>query len=217
MIEDLFPDHVCAMPRIEAIADGATLLRGWALASAEFLLDTIEMIVAQAPFRHMVTPGGFTMSAAMTNCGCAGWVTDRSGYRYASRDPVSDKPWPNMPSVLRDLASGAARAAGFEGFDPDACLINCYEPGARLSLHQDRNERDMSQPIVSVSLGLPALFQFGGLERSARVAKYVLHHGDIAVWGGPSRLRYHGISTIREGDHPLVGRRRINLTFRRAR
>jgi alkylated DNA repair protein (DNA oxidative demethylase) len=163
----------------------------------------------------MTTPGG-VMSVAMTNCGAAGWVSDRSGYRYDRIDPDSGKPWPEMPQAFRRLACEAATDAGYGNFTPDACLINRYLPGARLSLHQDRNERDMTCPIVSVSLGLPATFQFGGLKRTDPLRKYLLRHGDLAVWGGPSRLCYHGVATLKEGDHPKLGAMRINLTFRTA-
>jgi len=162
----------------------------------------------------MVTPGGFSMSVAMTNCGQAGWVTDRTGYRYAARDPESDRPWPAMPPVFADLAVQAADEAAFSGFRPESCLINRYEAGARMSLHQDRNERDFGQPIVSVSLGLTALSLFGGVKRTDRPRRIPLHHGDVVVWGGPARLNFHGIAPLADGVHPLLGRSRINLTFR---
>lgn len=200
----------------EAMAEGAVMLRGLALPFETALLAALDAVVAAAPFRHMVTPGGHVMSVAMTNCGPAGWVTDRSGYRYDPSDPATGERWPPMPDCFRTLATAAAAKAGFPAFRPDACLINSYEPGARLSLHQDRNERDFAQPIVSVSLGLPATFQFGGLHRSAAVRRFVLRHGDVAVWGGASRLRFHGVSELKDGDHEAVGRRRINLTFRHA-
>ena len=195
---------------------GAVLLRGRALPVEESLLAAIDRIAAQAPFRRMVTPGGFQMSVAMTNCGSVGWVTDRTGYRYDSSDPDSGAPWPLMPDVFLALARDAAEEAGFTGFVPDACLINCYEPGARLSLHQDKDERDYAHPVVSVSLGLPATFQFGGLKRNDRPLKVPLHHGDVVVWGGPARLVYHGVLVLKEGEHPALGRRRVNLTFRKA-
>jgi alkylated DNA repair protein (DNA oxidative demethylase) len=197
------------------IAEGAVLFGGRALASEEALLAALDTVVAAAPFRHMVTPGGFTMSVAMTNCGRAGWVTDRRGYRYTAEDPETDQPWPEMPGAFAVLARAAAAEAGFPGFEPDACLINRYEPGAKMSLHQDKDERDFSKPIVSVSLGLPAMFQFGGLSRSDRPSKVPLQHGDVMVWGGPARLAYHGILPLKEGQHPRLGRNRINLTFRK--
>lgn len=156
------------------------------------------------------------MSVAMTNCGAAGWVTDRAGYRYARTDPVTGKPWPDIPDSFRDLAMAAAIRAGYPAFAPDSCLINRYEPGSRLSLHQDRNERNLAEPIVSVSLGLPATFQFGGRRRTDRVIRYALRHGDVAVWGGPARLFFHGIATLKAGTHPRTGRLRFNLTFRTA-
>lgn len=197
------------------IAEGAVLLGGRALGQEEALLAGLDTVVAAAPFRHMVTPGGFTMSVAMTNCGRAGWVTDRRGYRYTAEDPQTDQPWPQMPAAFAVLAREAAEEAGFAGFEPDACLINRYEPGARMSLHQDKDERDFSEPIVSVSLGLPATFQFGGLSRSDKPRKVALQHGDVMVWGGPARLAFHGILPLKEGHHPRLGRNRINLTFRR--
>ena len=200
----------------ELIGAGAMVLRGRALPAAAALLDGVAAVAAAAPFRHMVTPGGFTMSAAMTNCGALGWVADRGGYRYAARDPASGAPWPAMPAAFARLATAAAAAAGFPGFRPDACLVNEYRPGARLSLHQDRDEEDLGQPIVSVSLGLPARFQFGGATRAAPVRRHLLHHGDVVVWGGPSRLFFHGVLALAAGDHPLVGARRLNLTFRKA-
>ena len=164
----------------------------------------------------MVTPGGFEMSVAMTNCGAAGWVTDRSGYRYQAHDPQGGAPWPAMPAGFLALAHEAASEAGFVTFVPDACLINRYEPGTKLSLHQDRDEADYAHPIVSVSLGLPATFQFGGPKRADPVRKFTLEHGDVVVWGGPSRLFHHGVLTLKSGEHPLTGRRRFNLTLRRA-
>lgn len=200
----------------QALGDGAVLLRGRALAADAALLAAIRAIAVQSPFRRMVTPGGFEMSVAMTNCGRVGWVTDRSGYRYDPRDPASGAPWPAMPDAFRNLARDAASEAGFAGFAPEACLVNCYEPGARLSLHQDKDERNYAHPVVSVSLGLPATFQFGGLKRSDRPMKVPLQHGDVVVWGGPSRLVYHGVLALKDGEHPLTGRRRFNLTFRKA-
>ena len=203
-------------PEEEVLANGALLLRGFALPIEADLLAAIGTVTAISPFRHMVTPGGFTMSVAMSNCGAAGWVTDRKGYRYTASDPETGKNWPAMPDIFRALASEAADRAGYPGFEPDACLINRYEPGARMTLHQDKNERDYAAPIVSVSLGLPATFLFGGTERAGKTLKVPLAHGDVAVWGGPSRMNFHGVNTVADGVHPLVGRRRLNLTFRRA-
>ncbi len=203
-------------PARETIAEGAILLRGFAAGVAPRLMDDLAKIVEAAPFRHMVTPGGFTMSVAMTNCGQAGWVSDLKGYRYDARDPQTGMPWPAMPASFHQLAVDAAREAGYQGFEPDACLINRYQPGARLTLHQDRNERDYSAPIVSVSLGLPAVFQFGGATRKDRPRRMRLESGDIVVWGGATRLAYHGVASLKDGEHPLTGRCRINLTFRKA-
>ena len=213
---DLFEQANSPFLSAEVMADGAMLLRGIALPYEKPLLAALRTITTQSPFRHMITPGGFTMSVAMTNCGTAGWVTDRSGYRYDPNDPETGKPWPAMPDCFLDLAIEAATIAGYPDFRPDACLINRYEPGARLSLHQDKNERDFSNPIVSVSLGLPATFQFGGQKRTDPVKKFALRHGDVAVWGGPSRLCYHGVPVLKGGIHETLGPMRINLTFRGA-
>ncbi|KXG85116.1 DNA oxidative demethylase AlkB [Agrobacterium bohemicum] len=200
----------------EEMAEGAWLLRRYAFDNAGDLLAQIEGISATAPFRHMVTPGGFSMSVGMTNCGPFGWVTDRKGYRYQKTDPESGQPWPAMPETFLSLAIDAAKDAGYADFVPNACLINRYEPGAKMSLHQDKDERDFTNPIVSVSLGLPATFQFGGINRGDPVRKYPLSHGDVVVWGGPSRLFYHGIMPLKEGTHDAAGRARFNLTFRHA-
>lgn len=197
-------------------AAGAWLLPGFAEAEAGALWQAIQAVLAQAPQRHMQTPGGFRMSVALSNCGELGWVTDSSGYRYQNIDPDSGKPWPALPNAISSLASRAAEAAGYAGFQPDACLINRYEAGARMSLHQDRNERDFCQPIVSVSLGLPATFLFGGLTRSERTHRLLLQHGDVVVWGGPSRLAFHGVLPLAAGLHPLCGEYRFNLTLRKA-
>lgn len=202
--------------RIEPLVDGAAVLRGFAAAAAEDLWLDIGRVVEAAPLRRMVTPGGLPMSVAMTNCGARGWVSDRKGYRYDVADPESGRAWPRMPTAMQHLAQTAAAVAGFPGFDPDACLINRYAPGTRLSLHQDRDEQDFKHPIVSVSLGLPALFQFGGLKRTDRAMRVPLRHGDVVVWGGPSRLRFHGVLPLPDGWHPMTGACRVNLTFRRA-
>jgi len=203
-------------PRLEPLGTGAAVLRSFATPDETALLAGVQEVIAQAAFRHMVTPGGFRMSVAMTNCGALGWVTDRSGYRYDPVDPDSGRPWPAMPAAFLRLATHAAAQAGFAGFVPDACLINRYRPGTRLSLHQDRNERDFAAPIVSVSLGIPAVFLFGGSNRADQAARVLLEHGDVVVWGGPARLRYHGVLPLKEGHHPLMGDHRINLTFRKA-
>jgi alkylated DNA repair protein (DNA oxidative demethylase) len=214
---DLFDAVADMRPSREAMADGAVLLRSFVGRFEQDLLAALREIVKQAPFRHMTTPGGHQMSVAMTNCGTAGWVTDRTGYRYDGVDPDSGEKWPAMPSVLRELAGEAAAEAGFTGFSPDACLINRYEPGARMSLHQDKDEQDFDAPIVSVSLGIPAIFQFGGLKRSDKPRRFRLIHGDVVVWGGPSRLFFHGVAPLADAEHAVLGRQRINLTFRKAR
>ena len=195
---------------------GTAFLACFALDTQDELLLSLNCIAERSPFRNMVTPGGYRMSVAMTNCGPLGWVTDRSGYRYDAIDPEMNRPWPMMPLPFRELAVAAGEEAGFSNFVPDACLINRYEPGARLSLHQDKNEHDLTQPVVSVSLGLPATFLFGGLERAERTQRIQIVHGDVIVWGGPARLRYHGIVPLRDGEHSKTGRVRYNLTFRKA-
>ncbi|MEJ6003996.1 DNA oxidative demethylase AlkB [Paucibacter sp. AS339] len=197
-------------------APGAWLLPGLALGAEAALLSAVEAVLAQAPLRQMQTPGGQTMHVAMSNCGPLGWVSSRAGYRYQALDPLSGQAWPTMPPELKSLARHAAELAHYENFEPDACLINRYLPGTKLSLHQDRDERDYSQPIVSVSLGLPAVFLFGGLQRADKTLRLPLTHGDVLVWGGPSRLRFHGVMPVAQGQHPHLGERRINLTFRRA-
>ena len=215
MTLDLFAPAL-GEPREQPLGPGAVLLRGYARPLEADLIAALREVVTRAPLRHMVTPGGFRMSVAMTNCGSLGWVTDRTGYRYDERDPESGERWPPMPAAFLRLATAAAAIGGFSGFTPDACLINRYEPGAKMSLHQDRNERDFDQPIVSVSLGVTATFLFGGMTRKDRPTKLELQHGDALIWGGPSRLRYHGVLPLKDSRHPLLGRCRINLTFRRA-
>lgn len=217
MTGDLFAG-LARDPSVETITEGALLLRAFVgEEEAAALMAAIDKVLAASPLRHMQTPGGFRMSVAMSNCGQFGWVTDRRGYRYQSLDPVAERDWPAMPEAFVALAARASAAAGFAGFDPDACLINRYEPGARMSLHQDKNELDMDQPIVSVSLGLPATFLFGGMARTDKPQRMRLESGDVVVWGGPARLAFHGVDPLRDGEHPLTGRCRYNLTFRRAR
>ena len=197
------------------LSEGAVLLRGFACDDVQTLMQSLTAISAAAPFRHMVTPGGFRMSVAMTNCGQFGWISDESGYRYETADPLTGAAWPALPLPFLNVATAAAAAAGFAAFYPDACLINRYEPGARLTMHQDKNERDLSAPIVSASIGLSAVFLFGGLTRKDRPRRLLLESGDVAVWGGPARLAYHGIAPLADGDHPLTGPFRYNLTFRK--
>ena len=217
MTTDLFARVADVRPPLQSMAEAAVLLPGYARPVDADLIADLRAVVEQAPFRHMLTPGGHQMSVAMTNCGSVGWVTDRTGYRYDGADPESAKPWPAMPPSFRELATQAAAQVGFDGFSPDACLINRYQPGARMSLHQDEDEADFGAPIVSVSLGLPATFLFGGLQRSDRPRRFRLEHGDVAVWGGPMRLAFHGVAPLADGEHALMGRQRINLTFRKAR
>lgn len=214
---DLFGEAAHPERRDEQLCDGAVVLRAFALAYEAQVLTALKQVVADAAFRHLITPSGFRMSVAMTNCGELGWVSDRRGYRYDPIDSESGKPWPALPDTFRQLAVAAALQAGYAGFNPDACLINRYVPGTRLSLHQDSDERDLGQPIVSVSLGIPAVFQFGGAQRSDRPEKVPLAHGDVVVWGGPARLRFHGVLPLKPGHHEKLGEQRFNLTFRRAR
>lgn len=214
---DLFADEEPEQqPRRERIGEQSWVLRGFALPWLERLLPELKAVLATAPFRQMVTPGGFTMSVALSSCGTWGWTTDRSGYRYTRNDPETGRPWPPMPEVFLQLAQAAAREAGFTEFVPDSCLINRYIPGAKMSLHQDKDEQSYAAPIVSVSLGLPAMFLFGGFERGDKSQRVPLLHGDIVVWGGVDRLRYHGVLPIKDGQHPHLGQQRINFTFRAA-
>ena len=211
LFDDLPPPPEAALTQI---APGAVLLHGFAGEAAAALLQATRSVLNQAPLRHWQTPGGYTMSVAMSNCGPLGWVSSASGYRYAAFDPLSGQPWPAIPACLLDLAQRAAARAGYANFSPDACLINEYVPGAKLSLHQDKDERDLGAPIVSLSLGLSAVFLFGTPSRKDRPQRLRLVHGDVVVWGGPSRLAYHGVSALADGEHALLGRRRLNLTFR---
>jgi alkylated DNA repair protein (DNA oxidative demethylase) len=198
-----------------SLGDGITLLRGFA--DTQVLMPLIERVATQSPFRHLVTPGGQTMSVAMTNCGPVGWVSDRTGYRYSSRDPLTERDWPALPAEFEKLALDAARAGGFPEFVPDACLINRYAAGSRLTAHRDADEQNFAQPIVSVSIGLPASFAFYGLTRGGKGRSVPLSDGDVLVWGGPSRLVYHAVRPLKAGQHPLTGAYRYNLTFRHAR
>ena len=218
MTECLFDEMPTPYGTPEQVAPGATILRGFALPVAAALMQGVAAVFATAPLRHLVTPGGQTMSVAMSNCGPLGWVSDRRGYRYLAADPLSNQPWPAMPVGFLALATRAAAEAEFAGFAPNACLINHYQPGARMGLHQDRDEggpaRDFSAPIVSVSLGLPAVFLFGGLQRKGLTTRWPLLHGDVVVWGGPSRLAFHGVAPVKDGEHAVLGAQRVNLTFR---
>lgn len=192
------------------------LLRGFALPAETEIIRAIHNITLTHPLRHMTTPGGYTMSVAMTNCGEYGWMSDQKGYRYATTDPLNNTAWPAMPGAFLALAQSAAQQAGFSHFNPNACLINCYKPGSKMSLHQDKDEQDFSNPIVSVSLGIPATFMFGGLQRQDPTENILLHHGDVVVWGGTRRLAFHGIKPLKENHHPVLGSKRYNLTFRKA-
>jgi len=218
MTPDLFATEAAneAAASREAIGPQAFVLRGLALPHVPPLLAALDNILASAPWRHLVTPGGYTMSVATTNCGSLGWTSDRHGYRYTREDPGTGRRWPPLPGLLLQLATDAAAQAGFAEFVPDACLINRYQPGAKLSLHQDKDEQDYTAPIVSVSLGMPAVFQFGGLARADKTARVPLWHGDVVVWGGVDRLRFHGVLSLKGVPHPVLGAQRINLTLRKA-
>jgi alkylated DNA repair protein (DNA oxidative demethylase) len=217
MTLDLFGhDDPSQPPRTEQLGPQSFVLRGFALPWVDAILPPLRAVLKAAPFRRMITPGGFEMSVALSNCGALGWTTDARGYRYSACDPVSGAEWPALPPAMRELAVAAAAAAGFQDFEPDACLVNRYVPGSKMSLHQDKNERDYAAPVVSVSLGLPAVFQFGGLQRSDRPLRVPLLHGDVVVWGGVDRLRFHGVLPLKEGHHPLMGPQRINFTVRKA-
>ncbi|CAI8973756.1 DNA oxidative demethylase [Pseudomonas sp. IT-232MI5] len=212
---DLFADHEPEQrPRAEQIGEQSWLLHGFALPLIEQILPALDTILAAAPLRHMVTPGGFSMSVGTSSCGALGWITDRYGYRYSGVDPLSHLPWPPMPEVFAALAHSAAAQVGFADFNADSCLINRYVAGAKMSLHQDKDEKAYSAPIVSLSLGLPAMFLFGGFNRSDKSQRIALLHGDMVVWGGVDRLRFHGVLPIKQGRHPRLGEQRINLTFR---
>jgi len=214
---DLFADPHFSPVGSERLGEQAWLLRGWAREFAAELYASVQALLAQAPLRQMLTPGGQRMAVATSSCGALGWTSSAAGYRYLPRDPDSGRPWPAMPALLAELAARAAQEAGFAGFAPDTCLINRYLPGVRLSLHQDRDEQDLTQPIVSLSLGLPAVFLLGGATRAERQRPVLLEHGDALVWGGVDRLRFHGVRPLKAGWHPLLGEQRINLTFRKAR
>jgi alkylated DNA repair protein (DNA oxidative demethylase) len=215
-VGDLIAADAAPGETVERLDDGAVVLRCYARREGAALVAAVATIAAAAPFRCMVTPGGFRMSVAMTSCGDAGWITDRNGYRYSPTDPASGQAWPAMPPLFAALARRAAGDAGFAGFAPDACLINRYQPGTKLSLHRDEDERDLGAPVVSVSLGLAAVFLWGGARRNDRQARIRLDHGDVVVWGGPARLAYHGVAPLAAGEYPLTGDCRLNLTFRRA-
>jgi alkylated DNA repair protein (DNA oxidative demethylase) len=214
---DLFADDAPQLTATEQIGPQSFVFRGLALPLIDRLLPALEAVLTRAPFRNMITPGGYTMSVALSSCGQFGWTTDRSGYQYTRLDPHTGQPWPPMPDVFMELAQSAAQAAGFADFIPDACLVNRYIPGAKLALHQDKDERGYEWPVVSVSLGIPAMFLFGGHARSDATQKVPLFHGDVVVWGGEDRLRYHGVMRIKQAEHPQLGEQRINFTFRKAR
>jgi DNA oxidative demethylase len=213
---DLFDDlPLLAEDLHTPLGSGAVLMRGLGRENDEEMLRAIQSVIAQAPLRHMQTPGGYTMSIQTTRCGSMGWVSEPGGYRYAPRNPLTRAPWPAIPECLVAFAVRAATEAGYPDFVPDSCMINQYLPGNKLGLHQDRDERDLRAPVVSLSLGLPAIFMFGGLQRTGKTQRYRLAHGDVVVWGGPSRLAFHGVLPVAEGDHALLGRRRVNVTFRK--
>lgn len=210
---DLF---ATSAPGIEALAADAVVLRAFALATADALWQHVLAVAARSPWRHMITPGGKPMAVETTNCGHLGWISDRRGYRYEAVDPLTGQAWPALPADIAQLAATASQAAGLPPLVPDACLINRYFAGVGMGLHQDRDEQDLSAPIVSVSLGLPARFRFGGPQRGGPTRSVLLHHGDVVAWGGISRLAFHAITPLRPGHHPLTGSCRVNLTLRKA-
>lgn len=212
---DLFTDN-SATTYCQQIEKDVFLLKHFLLQDVSALLQQLAVVQQQAPARFMQTPAGHDMSAKITNCGHYGWVTDAAGYRYSERDPISQQPWPALPELFSSLATHAAAQVGFIDFVPDTCLINSYQPGAKMGLHQDKDEQDFSQPIVSFSLGLPVQFQMGGLKRADPKKRILLEHGDVLVWGRQKRQCFHGVLTLQPGEHPLLGQRRVNLTFRRA-
>lgn len=201
---------------LKPIANESFILPGFANTNTNTLLAAINSVIELAPLRQMRTPGGFEMAARITNCGYFGWVTDKQGYRYQTTDPETGLPWPAMPELIYQLAVDAASACGFDHFTPDVCLINCYQPGAGMGLHQDKDEKDFSAPIVSISLGVPAIFLFGGNKRQDKPCAHLLKNGDIVVWGGQDRLRFHGVQPIKLAHHPMTGQKRFNLTIRQA-
>ena len=212
---DLF-DQAELQPTRQEILKDVVLLRAFVLSAEEEILADLANVREATPLRKMVTAGGKPMSVMTASCGGLGWVSDHQGYRYAATDPLTGQPWPAMPASFRHLAQQSAEIAGFPGFEPDSCLINRYAIGAKMGLHQDKDEQDFNQPIVSVSLGVPAVFQIGGHKRSDQALKLPLYHGDVLVWGGESRLRFHGVMPVKAGIHPVLGATRINLTFRKA-
>ncbi|MEX0300699.1 MAG: DNA oxidative demethylase AlkB [Kordiimonas sp.] len=201
-------------PSVEHVAEGIVLFPQHV--DTVPLLAEIDKIAKQSPFRHMQTPGGRRMSVAMTNCGRYGWTSGKSGYQYSSTDPLSGAQWPSLPASFQSLAHSAAAKAGFNDFIPDSCLINWYEPGTKLTPHQDRDEADMRWPIVSVSLGISAMFQFFGNERGGQAKNLLLQDGDVLVWGGRARLYYHGVKKLEKATDDRIGALRYNLTFRKA-
>ncbi len=217
MTQDLFQTANNGESWQENIRDDVVVLRQYANKQAAEILKEVELITAVAPFRKMKTPSGLSMSAELTSCGKYGWISDQQGYRYSKSDPLNNNAWPKLPELFFKFGREAAKKAGFSDFKPDVCMINRYAPASKMSLHQDRNERDFSEkaPIVSLSLGVPANFYFGGLERSDPTIKIPLIHGDVVVWGGKSRLCFHGVGVIKDDYHPMLGNFRINLTFRK--
>ncbi len=199
------------------ISPDAVLFKAALKPVASSLLEEIRTISGANPFRQRKTPGGQLMSAAMTNCGAWGWVTDADGYRYSDIEPETGRTWLPIPAVWIQWVNLFCQRAGLGTFNPDACLINRYAPGAGMGLHQDKDEKDLAIPIVSFSLGAPVLFRWGGLNRQEPVSEFLLEHGDVLVWGGADRMRFHGVKKLRRYQHPLTGHYRYNLTFRQSR
>ncbi|THJ30850.1 DNA oxidative demethylase AlkB [Lampropedia aestuarii] len=212
---DLFADS----PEEQRVALGpqAVVLRQKASPLAAELVARIEDVLQHSPLYQMATPGGKPLSVRTTSCGTHGWSSDPTGYSYVRHHPLTDQAWPEIPAAWSALATEAAQEAGFAQFAPDTCLINQYGLDSKMALHQDRSEQDLRQPVVSISLGMSALFLWGGMQRSDKPAHVLLHHGDMVVWGGVDRLRFHGIKHLTGAPHPQLGAMRYNLTLRRAR
>lgn len=199
------------------LAEGAMVLRRFATPVVVALMEGVEAVVAQSPLRRLIVPNGRPMRIEMTNCGLVGWVNIDGRYRYSRVDPLTGRSWPGMPATFRRIAGAAASAAGYPDFQPAVCIINRYAVGADLQMHQDRDDTQDRQPVVSVSLGLPAIFHFGGQGRGEKPLTIPLDDGDVVVWGGASRMHRHGVAPVAPGVHPRTGAYRYNLTFRTAK
>jgi len=203
--------QLVAEPTHEEIFPGAVLMRSLALPQDNEFFTAAEAIIAARPLHHTTTPSGLPMGVMVTDCGDSRAFANR----WDTANPERMRLWPPMPPLLRDFAIRCAVRSGFPQFRPDACHINRYQAGTKLGLHQDRHECDWTQPIVSLSFGLECIFLLGGLQRTDKPRRILLEHGDVIVWGGPSRMRFHGVQPLKPGHHPLTGPYRYNLTFRK--